>query len=83
MTNTENMNGGATVKIPARLAFVDGKPGERAIKGSAGTHGDAGWTLFEVPASEVQGFVHRHAAAAMPCWRRFSFGPTGELEVMP
>lgn len=66
-----------TVGIPARLAFVDGTHGANvqfAIKGSAGTHGDAGWTMFNVREDDVAGFMARNAAAAMPCWQRFENG---------
>lgn len=63
-----------TTEIPARLAFIVGKPGQHAIKGSAGTHGDAGWTFFSVPAADVADFMARNAAAAMPCWQRFEGG---------
>jgi hypothetical protein len=45
-----------TVGIPARLAFVvGGKPGEYTIKGAPGTHGDAGWSVFDVRADDVAG----------------------------
>jgi hypothetical protein len=63
-----------TVEIPARLAFIIGKPGEHTIKGAPGTHGDAGWTLFDVRVNDVAGFMARNASAAMPCWRRFENG---------
>ncbi len=72
------MNTNTTVKLPIRLAFVTGgKPGECVIKGTSGTHGDAGWTMCEIPAVDLQAVMRANAAAAMPCWRRLL--PGGDL----
>lgn len=69
------MTAPAVVRLPVRLAWMRGSTAT-VIAGTPGSHGDAGWTIVEVDASDIEGFMARHPEAAMPCWRRFRRDPT-------
>lgn len=56
-------------QLPMRLAHgADGKP---VIKGSAGSHGDAGWTNVKCEdRDEALDLMRLWPEARMPCWLR-------------
>ena len=62
-------------RVPARCAWLGAGTDQRrvlVVKGTPGSHGDAGWTVFECRTPErAADFVAAYPQAAMPCWRRF------------
>jgi hypothetical protein len=60
-------------ELPMRLAFGPG--GEWVIKGSAGSHGDAGWEMVRCDdRAEALMLMQLWPEARMPCWSLIESG---------
>ncbi len=62
-----------TMALPVRISWMIGSRAT-VIAGTPESGGDAGWSLVEVAVFDLAGFMARHPAARMPCWRRFEAG---------
>ncbi len=62
--------------LPARLAFKTGDPRTFLPVGSAGSHGDAGWTVYKFEtAADRALLMAQYPGARMPCWNRIEARP--------